>query len=134
MYQVITYKDKAGNDEVAEYIQALNVRMATNKDARICYKKIMEYIGQLHAYGTAAGEPAMKHIQNTELWELRPTSDRIFFAFWRDDIFVLLTHFVKKTQKTRSVKSNGRSDALKIFGKGVPDNEHDHQRRKLHDV
>ena len=115
MYQVITYKDKAGNDEVAEYIQALNVRMATNKDARIRYKKIMEYIGQLHAYGIAAGEPAMKHIQNTELWELRPTSDRIFFAFWRDDIFVLLTHFVKKTQKTPQREIERAQRCLKDF-------------------
>lgn len=115
MYQVITYKDKAGNDEVAEHIQALNVRMATNKDARIRYKKIMEYIGQLHAYGIAAGEPAMKHIQNTELWELRPTSDRIFFAFWRDDIFVLLTHFVKKTQKTPQREIERAQRCLKDF-------------------
>jgi phage-related protein len=100
LYKVITYKDRAGNDEVAEYIQELNGKMATNKDARIHYKKIMEYIGQLQAYGVAAGEPVMKHIKNTELWELRPTSDRIFFAYWKDDVFVLLSHFVKKSQKT----------------------------------
>jgi phage-related protein len=100
LYKVITYKDRAGNDEVADYIQGLNGKMATNKDARIRYKKIMEYIGQLQTYGVAAGEPAVKHIRNTGLWELRPTSDRILFAYWKDDIFVLLSHFAKKTQKT----------------------------------
>ena len=100
MYQIITYKDKAGNDEVAEYIMELNAKMETSKDARIRYKKIMEYIGILKTYGTSAGEPYMKHITNTELWELRPTNDRIFFAYWKDDIFVLLSHFVKKGQKT----------------------------------
>ena len=47
MYQIITYKDKAGNDEVAEYIMELNAKMETSKDARIRYKKIMEYIGIL---------------------------------------------------------------------------------------
>jgi len=47
LYKVITYKDRAGNDEIAEYIQELNEKMATSKDARIRYKKIMEYMGQL---------------------------------------------------------------------------------------
>ena len=46
MYQVITYKDRTGNDEIAEYIQELNEKTETSKDARVRYKKIMEYIGQ----------------------------------------------------------------------------------------
>ena len=100
MYQVITYKDRNGKDEVAEYISDLNEKMETSKDARIRYKKIMEYIGQLRTYGVAAGKPAIDHITGTDLWELRPTSDRIFFAYWKDDVFVLLHHFVKKSQKT----------------------------------
>ena len=102
MYKVITYRDNAGNDEIAKYISELNSKMATNKDARVRYKKIMEYIGQLQAYGVAAGKPAVEHITGTELWELRPTSDRIFFAYWKDNVFVLLHHFVKKSQKTPS--------------------------------
>ena len=100
MYKVITYKDRNGKDEIAEYIDELNEAMDKNKDARIRYKKIYEYIGQLETYGVAAGEPAMKHIKNTELWELRPSNDRIFFAYWKDNVFVLLHHFIKKTKKT----------------------------------
>jgi phage-related protein len=100
LYKVITYKDRAGNDEVAEYIQELNAKMAANKDAKVKYAKILRYIDRLRTYGVAIGEPTVKHIQNTELWELRPTTDRIFFAYWKDDVFVLLSHFVKKTQKT----------------------------------
>ncbi|GHV54070.1 hypothetical protein FACS1894216_13310 [Synergistales bacterium] len=60
----------------------------------------MEYIGQLKTHGIAAGKPAIEHITGTELWELRPTNDRIFFVYWKDDTFVLLHHFVKKTRKT----------------------------------
>lgn len=115
MYKVITYKDRVGNDEVAEYIQELNNKMATNKDARIRYKKIMEYIGQLQTYGVIAGEPAMKRITNTDLWELRPTSDRIFFAYWKDDIFVLLSHFVKKSRKTPPREIERAKRSLKDF-------------------
>jgi phage-related protein len=100
MYTVITYKDRNGNDRVAEYISWLNEKMDASKDARIRYKKIMEYIGQLQAYGTAAGKPAVGHITGTDLWELRPTSDRIFFVRWENNTFVLLHHFIKKSRKT----------------------------------
>jgi phage-related protein len=114
------YKDQNGKDEVADYIQELNLKMATNKDARIRYKKILEYIGQLKTYGVAAGKPAIEHITGTELWELRPTNDRIFFAYWKDNIFVLLHHFTKKSQKTppREIEAAKRklNDFLERFG------------------
>lgn len=35
-----------------------------------------------------------------EIWELRPIRDRIFFVAWVDGSYVLLHHFMKKTQKT----------------------------------
>ena len=41
----------------------------------------------------------MKHLEG-EIWELRPLRDRILFVAWLDGSFVLLHHFVKKTQKT----------------------------------
>lgn len=120
MYEVITYKDSAGNDEIADFIQELNDKIRTNKDARIRYKKIMEYIGQLRTFGVAAGKPAIEHITGTELWELRPTRDRIFFAYWKDNIFVLLHHFVKKTQKTPPQEiqqaERNRKDFIERYG------------------
>ncbi len=63
-------------------------------------KKVIHYIDVLETYGTRAGEPYIKHIVNTELWELRPTKDRIFFVHLQGNTFILLHHFVKKTQKT----------------------------------
>jgi len=99
MYEVIFYQDKNGNEPIKEYIYQLS-QMQHSKDARIKLKKIFEYIGQLKTYGLSAGKPAIDHITGTDLYELRPTSDRIFFAYWKDDTFVLLHHFVKKTQKT----------------------------------
>ncbi len=50
-------------------------------------------------YGTHAGEPYMKHLDG-DLWELRPMRDRVLFAAWVDGSFVLLHHFMKRTQKT----------------------------------
>ena len=115
MYKVITYKDRAGNDDIADLIQGLNDKIDTNKDARIRYKKIIEYIGKLQAYGVKVGYPTVDHITNTELWELRPNRDRIFLAYWKDNVFILLHHFVKKTQKTPPKEIKQAERNLKDF-------------------
>ena len=113
MYDVINYKDRNGKDEIAEYIDCLSVQKS--KDARIKYKKILEYIGQLKAYGVAAGKPAIGHIEGTDLWELRPLRDRFFFVYWNDNTFVLLHHFMKKTQKTPPREIEAAQRKLKDF-------------------
>ena len=99
MYDVIIYKDKNDNAPINEYIYELSQKQ-NSKDARIKLKKIIEYINKLKTHGVSAGKPAIDHITGTDLYELRPTTDRIFFAYWKDNTFVLLHHFVKKTQKT----------------------------------
>ena len=100
MYEVEIYEDRNGKSEIAEWIEALNIKARTSKDSRIRLKKLAEYTELLKAYGVQVGKPAVEHITGTELWELRPSNDRIFFAYWKDNKFVLLHHFVKKTQKT----------------------------------
>lgn len=35
-----------------------------------------------------------------DIWELRPLRDRILFASWCNNKFVLLSVFMKQTQKT----------------------------------
>ena len=115
MYRIITYKDRAGNDEVAEYIQELNKKIETSKDASIKYSKIIRYIDRLRKHGIAIGEPTIKHIEGTDLYELRPTDDRILFSYWKDNIFVLLSHFVKKTQKTPSREIKKAERNMKDF-------------------
>ena len=97
MYKIIFYHDKNGYEPVNAYIEELSERK--DKDSRIKCNKIRECIRVLQEHGTRAGEPYMKHL-NGEIWELRPLRDRILFAAWVGDAFVLLHHFVKKTQKT----------------------------------
>ncbi|MFZ3100777.1 MAG: type II toxin-antitoxin system RelE/ParE family toxin [Desulfitobacteriaceae bacterium] len=59
----------------------------------------MTFIRVLQDCGTRAGEPFVKHIEG-DIWELRTLSDRIFFFYFKENTFVLLNHFVKKTKKT----------------------------------
>ena len=88
---------RKGNYPVFDYIKKLKTK--NDKDSRIKSSKINDYIQALSVYGTQIGEPYLKHLEG-EIWELRPLRDRILFAAWIDNSFVLLHTFVKKTQKT----------------------------------
>ena len=97
MFDIIFYEDENGNSPVYDFIQELTQK--TDKDSRINSTKINDYIQILSLHGKTLREPFIKHIEG-DLWELRPIRNRIFFASWANDSFILLHHFIKKTQKT----------------------------------
>ena len=97
MFKIYFYRDASGKEPVREYMDGLAAR--SDKDSRVKLNKILDYMKILSEYGTHAGEPYMKHIDG-DIWELRPMRDRIFFFGWNGDQFILLHHFVKKSQKT----------------------------------
>jgi len=99
MYKVRFYRDRNGNSEIVDFLDKMKERGKTSKSDRINRNKILTYIGALEQYGTRIGEPIVKHIDG-DIWELRPLANRIFFFYWKDNKFVLLHHFIKKTKKT----------------------------------
>ena len=99
MYEVIFYRDKDGKSEIVEYLDRLKEKGEGSKNERVNRDKILAYIGALAEYGTRIGQPFVKHIEGS-IWELRPLANRIIFFYWKDNKFVLLHHFFKKTQKT----------------------------------
>ena len=99
LFKIEFYKDRSGNEKTVDYIRELNNKAGSSKDCRIRLKKIVEYFEVLSRFGTQAGEPYVKHIDDG-IWELRPTNDRVFFFCWNGDTYIMLHHFIKKTQKT----------------------------------
>jgi len=97
MYDVEIYEDKNGKSEIKDYIKKLKEN--ENKDSQIKFYKIVSYIRMLKQNGLTIGYPYIKHIDN-DIWELRPIRDRILFAYWDNNKFILLSIFMKKTQKT----------------------------------
>jgi phage-related protein len=97
LHPIYFYKDRSGKEPVKDYIAELAARK--DKDSRIKLNKIRDYIKALGEYGTQMGEPYMKHLDG-EIWELRPIRDRILFAAWDGNGFILLHQFMKQTQKT----------------------------------
>lgn len=97
MFDIEFYEDKKGKSEVYQYIQKLN--KTNNKENKQKLKKINMYIDLLSEYGLMLNEPYIKKLDK-EIWELRPLRDRILFASWYNNKFILLSIFIKKTQKT----------------------------------
>ena len=97
MYKIKFYENRRGDLPVLEYIEQLALR--EDKQSRIRFDNVMYCIEQLREHGTRAPEKFVKHLKD-EIWELRPVRDRILFAAWVGDSFVLLHTFQKETQKT----------------------------------
>lgn len=97
MYDIEIYEDKNGKSEVGEYIKGLQKK--NDKDSKIKFNKIIAYIRLLKKHGLSLGTPYIKHL-DSDIWELRPLRDRILFAYWDNNKFILLSHFMKQTQKT----------------------------------
>ena len=99
MFDVIFYSDSNGDEPIAEYIKELRQKASTSKDARINFNKIVAYIDLLCEHGTLIGEPVVKHLRS-DIWEIRPIKNRILFAHYKGNIYLLLHRFVKKTEQT----------------------------------
>ncbi|MCL1884922.1 MAG: type II toxin-antitoxin system RelE/ParE family toxin [Defluviitaleaceae bacterium] len=96
MYEVFDFMDKNGNSPIYDHISALLKK--GDKDSRINANKMLDYIDYLAKHGAKAREPYAKHIEG-DIWELRPIKNRILYAAWDGNRFILLHLFKKDTQK-----------------------------------
>jgi phage-related protein len=119
MHNVILYEDGKGNKPIADWLKELRKQAETSKDAKINLNKTVAFIDVLKSKGTRVGEPVTKHLDG-EIWELRPLDNRILYAYYKDNIFILLHHFVKKTKKAppREIEQAKRNLADYIERKG----------------
>lgn len=99
MYKVELYHDAKGRSELLDTLRKLEDKSSTDKEARTAYLSMLKAISELEGHGTRIGMPTVRHVRG-EIWELRPKSQRVFFFFWKDNTFVLLHSYTKKTQKT----------------------------------
>jgi phage-related protein len=99
MYRIEFYENDSGESVIWEFLENLRIKATTNKDARIQYKQATLYIQLLQENGTHMPENLTKHLEEG-IWELRPGNNRVFYFYHRNDTFVLLHSFRKKSQKT----------------------------------
>ena len=97
MYKIHFYRKSNGKKPIDKYLKEITKN--DDKNSHIRKRKLYEYMSVLEEFGLSAGEPYIKNIEG-DLWELRPIRDRVMFLVWYDNSFIMLHHFVKKTQKT----------------------------------
>lgn len=93
------YFDENGKSDILDFLNDLQVKSLKNKNERIQFRQITLFIELLAKNGTNLPDNITKHIQD-EIWELRPGKNRVLYFFHKDNKYVLLHHFVKKTNKT----------------------------------
>ncbi|MBR4461975.1 MAG: type II toxin-antitoxin system RelE/ParE family toxin [Erysipelotrichaceae bacterium] len=99
MFTIEFYESKDGKSELWDFLEELRMKSFTSKDARIQFNQISLYIDLLQRKGTRLPANVTKHIED-DIWELRPGKNRVLYFYHKDNKFVLLHHFKKKTQKT----------------------------------
>lgn len=99
MYQIEFFEHADGTSPLWEFMEDLREKAAKNKRARIEFNQISFFIDLLARNGTRMASGYTKHLKNG-IWELRPGRRRIFYFYYKDNTFVLLHHFLKKSQKT----------------------------------
>ena len=97
MFEVVLYENRKGESQIRDYINMIT--QSSSKDNQIKFKRFYNCIVHLQMDGTRAGLPHVKHIDG-EIWELRPGKDRVLFAAWLNNKFVLLHQFLKITHKS----------------------------------
>lgn len=116
MFEIRFYKDKSGAEPVKLYLQKL--KQQSGKDAQLNFNKIIDYIELLSQRGTSVGKPVIDYL-GKGIWELRPLKNRILFVAWNQTEFILLHHFIKKTQKTpKSEIDRAEREYREILDKG----------------
>ena len=99
MYTVEFYETADGVSELWDFLEELRLKSKKSKDARILLKQIFLYIQLLQENGTRISDNITKHLEDG-IWELRPGNNQVFYFYFKDDTFVLLHQFRKKSQKT----------------------------------
>ena len=100
MFRIEYYRDRNGRNEFEDFYNELFLKGKNNKSCRILYRTFTRFLTFLKNYGTKS-LPAdyAKHIIE-DIWELRPNRYRILYFYHKDDTYVILHHFLKKTNKT----------------------------------
>lgn len=97
MFDIEFWEDKKGYSDVADYILSLSTK--SDKNSMINLRKIVAYMDVLSEKGSSVCYPVARHIEE-EIWELRPLDNRFMYAYITGSKIIILSHFIKKTNKT----------------------------------
>lgn len=107
-------EDGKGFSDVVDYIEKLSKKK--DKDSRANLRKIVAYIDILAERGNLICYPLARHVEG-EIWELRPFNNRFMYAYISGNIVVILSYFIKKTNKTPKMEIEKAKKRLDVYKK-----------------
>jgi phage-related protein len=112
-YELVFYEDAEGYSEVAEFLKKLGTSIKKN-DASLL-KKIIHQFNMLEILGHELNEPQSKRLKGYDLpiMALRPMPERVFYASWSGNKYVILHHYTKKQNKTNPKEVSKAIEKLK---------------------
>lgn len=112
-FKINFYKTPAGNQPVKKYLQKL--KESPDPSENEMFDEINTFLIALRKKGNSLGMPMVKHLQGTDLWELRPLPHRIIYCVMDGNQIVLLYIFVKKSQATPKTELDTALERYKIL-------------------
>ena len=100
LYRIDYYRDKNGKSEFEDFYNYLFESGKNNKNNRVLYNTITRFLLYLKTYGTKDLPSDYAKLISEDIWELRPNKYRILYFYYKEEKYVLLHHFLKKSNKT----------------------------------
>lgn len=98
MFEIKIYETPSGNRPFEKYIEKL---LKQHKEDEVY--EIRAYLNKLEEFGSKINENfkpmAIKPLRE-DIYELRPSSSRVFFFYFRNGVFIILHGYEKKQNKT----------------------------------
>jgi len=112
MFNVENYTSESGRDYIREYLEKL-----AKDNKRNDLNQILETVKNLSEYGPDLKKhfpKLVKHIE-ADLYELRPGRNRIFYFYFKQNGYVLLHAYYKKTREAPDRELNLARKRLKEY-------------------
>ena len=94
-WEIEFYQDSQGNTPVQEFILGQSTKVKA---------KLLRFIDILKEFGMSLGQPYIKKLRNSDVWELRIRHSsnyyRILYFAFSGQKFILLHAFLKTTKET----------------------------------
>ena len=116
MFDIEFWEDKKGYSDVLYYIE--NLSKKSDKNSRVNLRKIVAYIDILSEKGSLICYPVARSIEG-EIWELRPLDNRFMYAYIAGNKIIILSHFIKKTNKTPKIEIEKAKKRLKEYNERI---------------
>lgn len=110
-FEIQFFKTASGKEPIKEYLLSLQ------KENRNVFEIVLKQIKKLAKEGCLLGMPFVRKIRG-DIWELRPSNQRLLYCCLKGNKIIILHAFTKKTNKTPEKELNKAEQRYKLITQG----------------